>query len=151
MVLPYNDLLFVYSDHNGLEIRGEREKYAHNTDELLKGQPKSSEHNKHIAAVADGSNIVSQVRATGQTAVTQLQIITCAEEPRPNSMQLNENIYYDNETDWLHRNDAYQMQRNSRRLIPTLMSLDENPQLSTIDNLHMPEKSSKKRVSCLIY
>ena len=86
MVLPYNDLLFVYSDHNGLEIRGEREQYAHNTDELLMGQPRSSENNKHIDDIADDSNTISQARATGQTTVTQLQTTTCIEEPTPNSI-----------------------------------------------------------------
>ena len=128
----------------------ERERYARNREEILKRQRQTREQNKHIAAVLDGSNIVTQVPATGQSAVTQLQNITSAGGAVPNSVHLTrDNV--DDESDWLHRNDAYHMQRNSKRLTPALMSLDENPQLSTIDNLHMPEKSSKKRVSCPIY
>ena len=122
----------------------ERERYAQNREEILKRQRQTREQNKHIAAVLDGSNIVTQVPATGQSAVTQLQNITSAGGAVPNSVHLTrDNV--DDESDWLHRNDAYQMQRKSRQLTPTQMSLDENPQLSAIDKLHMPEESSEKK------
>ena len=51
----------------------ERERYARNREETLKRQRQTREQNKHIDAVLDGSNIVTQVPATGQSAViTQL-------------------------------------------------------------------------------
>ena len=122
----------------------ERERYARNREEILKRQRQTREQNKHIVAVLDGSNIVTQVPATGQSAVTQLQNITSAGGAVPNSVHLTrDNV--DDESHWLHRNDAYQMQRKSRQLTPTQMSLDENPQLSAIDKLHMPEESSEKK------
>ena len=122
----------------------ERERYARNREEILKRQRQTREQNKHIAAVLDGSNIVTQVPATGQSAVTQLQNITSAGGAVPNSVHLTrDNV--DDESHWLHRNDPYQMQRKSRQLTPTQMSLDENPQLSAIDKLHMPEESSEKK------
>ena len=87
----------------------ERERYAQNREDILKRQRPTREQNKHIAAVLDGSNIVTQVPATGQSAVTQLQNITSAGGAVPNSVHLTrDNV--DDESDWLHRNDAYQMQ-----------------------------------------
>ena len=56
----------------------ERERYAQNREDILKRQRPTREHNKHIAAILDGSNIVTQVSATGQSADTQLHNITCA-------------------------------------------------------------------------
>ena len=123
VVLLYNDLFFIYSDHNEIKNRMERERYAQNREEILKRQRQTRKQNKHIAAVLDGSNIVSQVPATGQLVATQLQNITCAGGAVPNSMHFNrdildekENIYEDDESNWLHTNDAYQMQRISRQM-----------------------------------
>ena len=144
ILLYINDLFFIYSGSNEIMNRLEREWYARYREEILKRQRQTREQNKHIAAVLDGSNIVTQVPATGQSAVTQLQNITSAGGAVPNSVHLTrDNV--DDESHWLHRNDAYQMQRKSRQLTPTQMSLDENPQLSAIDKLHMPEESSEKK------
>lgn len=82
--------------------------------------------------------------ATGQSAVTQLANITCAGGAVPNFRELldeNENIYGGDESDWLHRNDAYQIQRKSGQVRVTQMEVVENPQL----NLRIQEDSFKKR------
>jgi len=146
-VLRYNGLFFVFSDPNDIKNRRERERYAQNSEEILKRRRQTREQNKHIGVVLDGSNNVSQVLATGQSAVTQLQNITCASGAVPNSMLFNKdvlhdktNINEDDESDWLHRNDAYQMQPISRRKTLTQLDVPENPQLSTIINVRIPEE-----------
>ena len=78
IVLLYNDLFFIYSDRNEIKNQMERERYAQNREEILERQRRTRKQNKHIAAVLNGSNIVSHMPATGQLAVTQLQNITCA-------------------------------------------------------------------------
>lgn len=106
----YNDLFFVYSDRSDIKNRIERERYAQNREEILKRQRQARDQKKHNVVVLDGSNLVTQVMATGQSAVTQLANITCAGGAVPNSRELldeNENIYGGNKSDWLHRNDAY--------------------------------------------
>ncbi|KAI4975501.1 hypothetical protein ZWY2020_049108 [Hordeum vulgare] len=100
----------------------DRERYAQNRDEINK----------------------RRLNATGQLAVTQLANITCAGGAVPNSRELldeNENIYDGNESDWLHRNDAYQIQRKSGQVRVTQMEVVENPRL----NLRIQEDSFKTR------
>ena len=146
-LVRYNGLFFVFSDRNEIKNRRERERYSQNSEEILKRQRQTREQNKHIDVVLDGSNNVSQVPATGQSAVTQLQNRTCAGGAVPNSVHVNkdilhdkENINDDDESDWLHRNDAYQLQRISRQMTLTQLSVHENSQLSTIINVRIPEE-----------
>ena len=89
VVLLYNDLFFIYSDHNEIKNRMEMEWYAQNREEILKRQRQTRKQNKHIVAVLNGSNIVSHMPAIEQLAVTQLQNITCAGGAVPNSMHFN--------------------------------------------------------------
>ncbi|KAI4967182.1 hypothetical protein ZWY2020_029511 [Hordeum vulgare] len=108
-----------------IKNRIERERYAQNREEILKRQRQAP-------------------MATGQSAVTQLANITCAGGAVPNSRELldeNENIYGGDESDWLHRNDAYQMERKCGQVRVTQMEVVENPQL----NLRIQEDSFKKR------
>ena len=103
VILLYNDLFFIYSGSNEIKNRIEREQYARNREEILKRQRQTREQNKHIAAVLDGSNIVTQVPATGQSAVTQLQNITSAGGAVPNSVHLTREDNVDDESDWLQK------------------------------------------------
>ncbi|KAI4976183.1 hypothetical protein ZWY2020_049790, partial [Hordeum vulgare] len=108
-----------------IKNRIERERYAQNREVILKRQRQA-------------------LNATGQSAVTQLANITCAGGAVPNSRELldeNENIYGGDESDWLHRNDAYQIQRKSGQVRVTQMEVVENPQL----NLRIQEDSFKTR------
>ncbi|KAI5016779.1 hypothetical protein ZWY2020_006630 [Hordeum vulgare] len=94
----------------------DRERYEQNRDEINKRRREAY-----------------KFMATGQSAVTQLANITCAGGAVPNSRELldeNENIYGGDESDWLHRNDAYQMQRKSGQVRVTQMEVVENPQLN---------------------
>ncbi|KAI5003899.1 hypothetical protein ZWY2020_031142 [Hordeum vulgare] len=109
----------------------ERERYAQNREEILKRQRQAHDQKKHNVVVLDGT-------------VTQLANITYAGGTVPNSIELldeNENIYGGDESDWLHRNDAYQIQRKSGQVRVTQMEVVENPQL----NLRIQEDSFKKR------
>ncbi|KAI5000278.1 hypothetical protein ZWY2020_004867 [Hordeum vulgare] len=120
-----NAQLTVSQDRSDIKNRIERECYAQNREEILKRQRQA-------------------LMATGQSAVTQLANITCAGGAVPNSRDLldeNENIYGGDESDWLHRNDAYQIQRKSGQVRVTQMEVVENPQL----NLRIQEDSLKKR------
>ena len=72
------DLFFKHEGRNEIKIQMERERYAQNREDILKQQRPTREQNKHIVVVLDGSNIATQVPATGQSPVTQLQNITCA-------------------------------------------------------------------------
>ena len=156
--LLYNDLLFIYSDRNEIKNRMEMEWYAQNREEILKRQRQTRKQNKHIAAVLNGSNIVSHMPATGQLAVTQLQNITCAGGVVSNSMHFNrdildekENIYEDDESNGLHRNDAYQMQRISRQMTLTQMSNCLRTPNSVHSSTYISQKSLKKKVSSSIF
>ncbi|EMS45824.1 hypothetical protein TRIUR3_19694 [Triticum urartu] len=102
----------------------EREHYAQNREEILKRQRQTP---------------------TGQEAVTQLQNITGPDGALPTLGPYNgfiqtdkENVSDNDESDWLHRNDAYQMQRGSRRMRLTQLAGVDNPQLNTVVNLRTP-------------
>ncbi|XBI73853.1 hypothetical protein VPH35_067511 [Triticum aestivum] len=111
-----------FSQHtNETKNRRERERYAQNREEILKRQP------------------------TGQETVTQLQNITGRDGALPTLGPYNgfiqtdkENISDNDGSDWLHRNDAYQMQRSSRRMTLTQLAGVDNPQLNTVVNLRTP-------------
>ncbi|KAI5015195.1 hypothetical protein ZWY2020_056585 [Hordeum vulgare] len=120
-----NAQLTISQDRSDIKNRIERERYAQNREEILKRQRQA-------------------LMATGQSTVTQLANITCAGGAVPNSRELldeNENIYGGDESDWLQRNDAYQIQRKSGQVRVTQMKVVENPQL----NLRIQEDSFKKR------
>ncbi|XBH97790.1 hypothetical protein VPH35_127408 [Triticum aestivum] len=109
---------------NETKNRRERERYAQNREEILKRQCQTP---------------------TGQEAVTQLQNITGQDGALPTLGPYNgfiqtdkENISDNDESDWLHRNDAYQMQRSSRRMTLTQLAGVDNPQLNTVVNLRTP-------------
>ncbi|KAF7060043.1 hypothetical protein CFC21_066869 [Triticum aestivum] len=114
-----------FSQHtNETKNRRERERYAQNREEILKRQRQTP---------------------TGQEAVTQLQNITGLDGALPTLRPYNgfiqtdkENISDNDESDWLHRNDAYQMHPCSRRMTLTQPSGVDNPQLNTVVNLRTP-------------
>ncbi|KAI4968011.1 hypothetical protein ZWY2020_002846 [Hordeum vulgare] len=95
MRTPFQDISNSQSlDPKEVKRKRDRERYAQNRDEINK----------------------RRLMATRQSAVTQLVDITCAPGAVPNSRELldeNENIYGGDESDWLHRNDEYQMQRKN--------------------------------------
>ena len=100
---------------------------------------------QNITAAFNASNIVSHVPATGQEAVTQLQNITGPDGALPTLGPYNgfiqtdkENISDNDESDWLHTNDVYQMQRSSRRMTLTQLAGVDNPQHNTVVNLRTP-------------
>jgi hypothetical protein len=79
------------------------------------------EQNRQTTTFIDGNSTVTQP-ATRQSTISQLQSITCAHPVISNAVHLqgviledNENIYDDN-SNWLHRNDAYIMQNISGRM-----------------------------------
>ena len=87
------------------------------------------EENKNSTTLLNDSNIVSHTPTTGQSAVTQLHNRATADGVAPSPMHLHgimldnkENMYDDDDSDWLHRNDAYQMQCGSRRMSLTQLS-----------------------------
>ena len=72
--------------------------------------------------------------ATGQEAVTQLQNITGRDGALPTLGPYNgfiqtdkENISDNDESDWLHRNDMYEMQQINRQKRPVNMSSATDP------------------------
>ncbi|KAI4987217.1 hypothetical protein ZWY2020_020017, partial [Hordeum vulgare] len=108
----------------------ECDQYVQNREEILKRQRQARDQKKDNAIVLDG--------------ITQLANVRCAGGAVPNSRELldeNENNYGGDESDCLHKNDAYQMQRKSGQVTITQMEVDENPQL----NLRIQEESFKKR------
>lgn len=91
--------------------------------------------------------------ATGQSGVTQLQNITCADGVVPNPFHLHgvllddkENIDDHGDSNWLRRNDTYQMQQISGRMRVVVMPSIHNPQTSssiikdsTQGNIYIPQ------------
>ncbi|XBI38223.1 hypothetical protein VPH35_123313 [Triticum aestivum] len=133
-----DETLSSFSQHtNETKNRRERERYAQNREEILKRQRQTHEQNRNITAAFDGT--------TGQEAVTQLQNITGPDGALPILGPYNgfiqtdkENISDNDESDWLHRNDVYQMQQSSRRMTLIQLSGVDNPQLNTVVNLRTP-------------
>ncbi|XP_044436181.1 uncharacterized protein [Triticum aestivum] len=138
------------SDPKELKRQRDRERYAKNKDEINKRRREAYKRKKNTSEEIDGLHngtpaqlAVSQ--ATGQEAVTQLQNITGPDGALPTLGPYNgfiqtdkENISDNDESDWLHRNDAYQMQRSSRRMTLTQLAGVDNPQLNTVVNLRTP-------------
>ncbi|KAI4972068.1 hypothetical protein ZWY2020_002993 [Hordeum vulgare] len=109
-------------DPKELRRQRDRERYARNRDEILKRQRISREKRKTASQLLNDDTTVSHTTSTGQTGVTELQRLTC-DVTGLSSMQnssharvpVNPEINLTNEedSDWLHRNDAYQRrQRN---------------------------------------
>lgn len=126
-------------DPKELRRQRDRERYAQNRDEILKRQRLSREKRKATTGLLNDDNTVSQTPATGQSVVTQLQKLTCAVTGLSNIQNSSHervphnkenNLTYDDESNWLHRNDAYQMQQipgSSKRAIA--MPLGQKMQL----------------------
>ncbi|KAM0854363.1 hypothetical protein ACQ4PT_050477 [Festuca glaucescens] len=101
-------------------------------------------HKHNINDFLDCNNTVSHTPATGQSAVTQLQNMPCADGDVTNSLHLHgviledkENVYDDDESNWLRRNDAYQRQQFSGRMRVVVISSGHNTQTSSsiiVDN-----------------
>ena len=78
--------------------------------------------------------MVSHTPATRQSVVTQLMKIKSAVGVVSQSEHLHgvnldkENVYEDDEDQWLHRNDSYQMQQNSRGKRNLLDTFGHEPQ-----------------------
>ena len=130
-----------YSDPNENKNRKERERYAQNRQEILKRQRQVHEQNKNI-----GSNIILDTPATGQSAVTQLQNKTSADVVAPNPVHSQRvilaekgNMVDEDGSDWLPKNDEYQMERFTRRMTLTQHSGVEYPQLSAIATLRITD------------
>ncbi|KAE8807562.1 hypothetical protein D1007_16101 [Hordeum vulgare] len=104
-------------DPKELRRQRDRERYARNRDEILKRQRISRERRKTASRLLNDDTTVSHTPTTGQTGVTELQRLTC-DVTGLSSMQnssharvpVNQEINLTNEEDsnWLHRNDAYQ-------------------------------------------
>lgn len=143
----------VYADPKELKRLRAREHYSQNKDEINKRRREAYQQKKKATAeskgLEDGThtlqdmtpvyNMMSHTPATGQSAVTQLQQRICADgvisnSLRPSQLILDkENIYEDDDDQWLHRNDSYQMQQNSRRKRDVVHAFGTDPQ--TISSL----------------
>uniref|UniRef100_A0ACD6ATD3 Uncharacterized protein n=1 Tax=Avena sativa TaxID=4498 RepID=A0ACD6ATD3_AVESA len=139
--------------------------YAQNREEILKRQRQSREQKKKSIALLDINDTLTHSPVTGQSAVTEVHKITSTDlSTRPESSQSlggipqeNENNVNDeNDSNWLHKNDAFQMQKIAGRMRavavplghnkpertqhntqpPTQLSGVEIPQVSRIVNLH---------------
>ena len=93
----------MYAEHNELKRQRDRERYSENREEIIKRRREAYKQKKTIAA-------------------TQLKSITCGDGVVPNSvhshritLEDNMDIDEDNESNWLRRNDSYQMQHISRQ------------------------------------
>jgi hypothetical protein len=101
-------------------------------------------HNHNINDFLDCNNTFSHTPATGQSAVTQLQNMPLADGDVTNSLHLHgdiledkANVYNDDESNWLRRNDAYQRQQFSGRMRVAVISSGHNTQTGSsiiVDN-----------------
>ena len=141
-----NDLFFICAGRNEMKNQRERERYALNRKDILNRQCQTHEHYKNNTTLLDGINIVSSTPSTGKSVVTQVHNIASADGVVPSPMHFhgvildnNENTDHGDESDWLHRNDAYQMQTTSRRVGLTQLPGVENPRLSRDASSAIPE------------
>ncbi|KAE8815162.1 hypothetical protein D1007_07485 [Hordeum vulgare] len=108
------------NDPKELRRQRDRERYAQNRDEILKRQRLSREKRKTASRLLNDDITVSHTPATGQTGVTQLQRLTFTDTGL-SSMQNSDdervthnhdiNLTNKEDSNWLHRNDAYQRQQ----------------------------------------
>ena len=129
----------------------DREWYSQNRDEINRRRREAYKQKKaataNINTLEDGThatlvqtpatNMVSHTPATGQSAVTQLQkrkFVDGVVSNLQHGHRLNldkENICEDNEGQWLHRNDSYEMTQISRRRRNVLDTFHTDPQTTS--------------------
>ncbi|VAH80725.1 unnamed protein product [Triticum turgidum subsp. durum] len=129
-------------DPKELRRQRDRERYAQNRDEILRRKRQSREQAKTSIATVNNVDNVSRTPATGQSGVSQLQTISFAGlSNMSTSSQSHEGIPPDednilgniDESNWLHRNDAYQMVEIAGRLRAVVVPLVHKTQ--TISNV----------------